>query len=144
MRTFDEIKTMMENLRDNGWSAETAAREKMTQAADVIGELLERRERRERLPQRRAGESFEFEFEGSYFAVTLGFYPDGRLGELFLNGLKLDTAQDIYARDLGMALSIAIQFGAPLDGLAKAMTRDAQGAAQGLGGHVLDLIREMR
>lgn len=141
MRTFDEIETIIEQLRDNGGSAETAAREKMTEAADVIGELMMRREI---LPQRRAGENFEFEFEGTYFAATIGFYPDGRIGEVFINGRKLDTAQDIYARDLGIALSIAIQYGATLESLAKAMTRDAQGRAQGLGGHVLDLIRGAR
>lgn len=121
--TFDEIKTLMLRLRESATRNGT---------------------RREALPLRRGGESFDFEFCGAYFTATIGRYPDGRLGELFLNGLKLDTMQDIYARDLGMALSIALQYGAPFEGLRKAMTRDAEGRAQGLGGHVLDLIGEMR
>lgn len=118
--SFDEIETLMRRLRETDAGGAASAREA--------------------LPQRRAGESFDLEFEGAYFTATIGFYADGRLGELFLNGLKLDTAQDIYARDLGIALSIALQYGATVEGLRRAMTRDATGRAQGLGGHVLDLI----
>lgn len=122
--SFDEIETLMLRLRETRAGGAASAREA--------------------LPQRRAGESFDFEFEGAFFTATVGHYADGRLGEVFLNGLKLDTAQDIYARDLGMALSIALQYGAPFELLSKAMTRDASGRAQGLGGHVLDLIGGMR
>jgi hypothetical protein len=100
--------------------------------------------RRARLPQRRAGESFDFEFQGTYFTATCGVYPDGRVGELFLNGLKLDTAQDVYACDLGKAISIALQYGASLEDLAHTMTRDGDGRPRGLAGHVLDMVREMR
>ncbi|MBY6239828.1 hypothetical protein [Methylosinus sp. Sm6] len=96
------------------------------------------------LPRRRAGESFDFEFQGTCFTATIGLYSDGRVGELFLNGLKLDTAQDVYACDLGKAISIALQYGAPLEALARTMTRDGAGRPRGLAGHVLDLMREMR
>ncbi|ATQ67800.1 MULTISPECIES: hypothetical protein [Methylosinus] len=100
--------------------------------------------RRAQLPLRRLGESFDFEFEGTCFTATVGFYPDGRVGELFLNGLKLDTAQDVYACDLGKAISIALQYGASLEALARTMTRDGAGRPRGLAGCVLDLVREMR
>jgi hypothetical protein len=43
-----------------------------------------------------------------------------------------------------MAISFALQYGAPLAALRRAMTRDATGKPQGLGGHVLDLIGELQ
>ncbi|WP_051949241.1 hypothetical protein [Methylosinus sp. PW1] len=135
----EEIEAFRLCLIDSGWCDSTSARLYMSIAAGIIARLTEAPQR---LPDRRAGESFEFEFEGTQFSCTLGFYSDGRLGEIFLNGLKLDNAQDIYARDLGIALSIGLRHRAPFDLLRKAMTRAAGGKPQGLGGFILDLIAE--
>ncbi|OAI22899.1 hypothetical protein A1351_20235 [Methylosinus sp. R-45379] len=135
----DEIEAFRQCLLDSGWCDSTVAREYMAIAAMILARLTEAPQR---LPDRRAGEAFEFEFEGTQFSCTLGFYPDGRLGEIFLNGLKLDNAQDIYARDLGIALSIGLRHRAPFDLLRKAMTRAAGGKPQGLGGFILDVIAE--
>lgn len=136
-----EIEAFARCLRDNGWCDNYRGRAYMAIAADLVDMLSARRDL---LPQRRAGEGFDFEFEGQSFVATVGRYPDGRIGEIFVNGQKLDTALDIYARDLGMAISIALQYGATVDGLAKTMTRDAAGKPQGLGGYVLDLVGAMR
>jgi hypothetical protein len=38
---------------------------------------------RVRLPDRRAAETVELEHGGQRFTVTIGFYPDGRPGEVF-------------------------------------------------------------
>ena len=38
---------------------------------------------RERLPNRRPCESFEFSHAGLDFTVAAGFYPDGRIAEIF-------------------------------------------------------------
>ena len=40
---------------------------------------------RNRLPNRRAAQTFAFERDGAHFEMTAGFYPDGRPGEVFLN-----------------------------------------------------------
>lgn len=135
-----EIEAFRLCLVDSGWCDSTSARLYMCIAAGIIAQLTAEPQR---LPDRRAGESFGFEFDGAQFSCTLGFYPDGRLGEMFLNGLKLDTAQDIYARDLGIALSIALRHRASFDLLRKAMTRAVGGKPQGLGGYILDLIAEL-
>jgi hypothetical protein len=132
-------------LLDSGWCDSACARLYMSIAADIILRLSAQRAV---LPQRRAGEVLDFEYAQTRFVATIGRYPDGsrpdggRIGEIFLSGAKLDNQTDFYARDLGIAMSFALQYGAPLEALRRAMTRDATGKPQGLGGHVLDLIGE--
>ena len=62
-------------------------------------------------PQRRAAETFDLRFWNQPFTVTVGFYPDGTLGEVFIDGCK--TGNDIasIARDAGVLLSLALQHG---------------------------------
>jgi hypothetical protein len=96
--------------------------------------------RRERLPNRRAGERFEIIFDNHLFVVTIGEYADGRLAEVFINALKSASAYGHLARDTGILLSFALQHGASADTLSKAVSRDDNGVAQGLAGHVIDAI----
>ena len=46
---------------------------------------------RELLPQRRPSEPFTFEHAGFDYRGTIGFYPDGRIGEVFLSAAKSGT-----------------------------------------------------
>jgi len=43
---------------------------------------------RQRLPGRRLAETFELEVAGLRYTATVGRFPDGRIGELFLNNHK--------------------------------------------------------
>jgi tRNA U34 5-methylaminomethyl-2-thiouridine-forming methyltransferase MnmC len=95
---------------------------------------------RETLPQRRAGETFEFTFEGASFVATVGRLEDGRLAEVFLSSLKTSSLFDHLARDTGILLSIALQHGASFETLSKAMSRDGEGRPQGLAACALDEI----
>ena len=45
-------------------------------------------QRRERLPNRRLGETFELEVAGLRYTATVGRFPDGRIAELFLQNHK--------------------------------------------------------
>jgi hypothetical protein len=49
---------------------------------------------RDTLPQRRPAETFTMRFWNQDFSVTVGNYPDGRAGEVFVDGAKTgaDTA----------------------------------------------------
>lgn len=40
---------------------------------------------RQRLPSRRRGETIEFSHTGLGFTLCAGFYPDGRIAEIFLS-----------------------------------------------------------
>lgn len=139
--TFDDFKNLMIKFRDNGWSGEAAARKELNEAADAIARLIDNR--REPLPNERPGLTFDLISHGMLFTATIGFYPDGRPAELFLNAHKQSTDIDHDARDLAILVSIALQHGARLPGLAKAMTRGADGRPQGLAGHALDAMLEV-
>ena len=92
------------------------------------------------LPQRRVAVTFEVVHQNMPFAVTLGFYPDGRIGEVFINGGKTGTAIESIVRDAAVILSIAAQHGTPIETLRHAVTRDGRSAAASVLGAILDCI----
>jgi hypothetical protein len=69
---------------------------------------------RERLPDRRAAELRDFTHAGRRWTVTIGRFPDGRVGEVFLDTPKASPIGEIAA-DAAIAASVAFQFGAPLE-----------------------------
>ena len=98
---------------------------------------------RQRLSNRRACETFDLEVGGMRFTCTVGRYPDGSLSELFLSNGRSNSAADTAARDLGIVASIALQFGADLETIRRALCRDAHGRASGPLGAALDKIAEV-
>src|SRR5262249_34743639 len=58
---------------------------------------------RERLPTRRRSETFGVEVRTStsvlHYTATVGYFPDGRIGELFLSNHKSNSGADVNARD---------------------------------------------
>lgn len=97
---------------------------------------------RERLPDRRRCESFAFEVGGLRYTASVGFFPDGRIGEVFLNNHKQGNQSDTNARDAAIVLSFALQYGADISEIAKALCRDSAGRALGPLGAALDVIAE--
>jgi hypothetical protein len=96
---------------------------------------------REPLPERRRSETLDFNFAGKLqYRATLGYYDDGRLGEVFLNAGKVGTDVDVSTRDSAIALSFALQFGCTVDVIRAAMTRDGNGQPEGPLGVLLDLL----
>jgi hypothetical protein len=97
---------------------------------------------REHLANRRLAVSFSLEFRGLGYTVTVGRFPDGRPAECFLNNHKVNSATDIDGRDAAIILSFALQHGADLQEIARALSRDPQGQPTGLMGAVIDLVLE--
>jgi hypothetical protein len=97
---------------------------------------------RERLPNRRACESLKFEHAGLGFALTAGRYRDGRIAEIFLSSDKVGSPIEAIARDATVTVSIALQFGAPLETIRNALTKDHDGAPATLLGAALDALAE--
>lgn len=85
---------------------------------------------REILPQRRKSLRFKERALGHMFEVTVGYYADGRVGEIFMNSPKIGSDSDVLVRDMAIAASLALQFGCPFKTLKEALTRDAQGKAE--------------
>jgi hypothetical protein len=95
---------------------------------------------RERLPNRRGSISFNFEHRGLGFTCTYSRFGDGRIAELFITNHKVASAVDVDARDAAIILSFALQHGADISAIGKALCRDPRGNPSGVMGVVLDLI----
>jgi hypothetical protein len=93
---------------------------------------------RERLPNRRCSITFSFECNGLRYVATASRFSDGRLAELFLANHKSNSAADVNARDAAIVLSIALQFGADVEVIRRALSRDSHGRASGALGAALD------
>jgi hypothetical protein len=92
------------------------------------------------LPDRRGSESFTFELNGLRFTATVSRFPDGRIGELFLNNHKFGNQSDTNARDAAILLSFALQHGADLEAIRRALCRNSAGHALGPIAEALDII----
>jgi hypothetical protein len=66
---------------------------------------------RDRLPDRRMAETFAFEHQGVRYICTIGKYPDGRLGEIFIDGSKVGSAVGLHAHDAAVLASMLLQHG---------------------------------
>jgi ribonucleoside-diphosphate reductase alpha chain len=97
---------------------------------------------RQRLPHRRASETFDFELDGLHYRTTASRYEDGRVGEIFLASHKAGSHADTAARDSAIAVSLALQHGADVETIRRGLSRDARGHASGPLGRALDLIAE--
>ena len=95
---------------------------------------------RRTLPQRRAAETFDLRFWNQLFTVTVGFYPDGTLGEVFIDGGK--SGQDVQstARDAAVVLSLALLHGTPIEMIRHAVTRGTSEEPASILGAVVDSI----
>ena len=71
-------------------------------------------------------------------AVGLGRYDSGKIGEVFISTRKIGTSSDVIVRDAAVIISLALQYGAPADVLARAITRDADGKPSGPIGELLE------
>jgi hypothetical protein len=95
---------------------------------------------REKLPNRRACETFAFERNGLRYHATIGFFPDNRPGEIFLNHDHSDSLADVLASDAAIAVSLALQHGCSIETIKHALKRDARGEPASPIGSALDLI----
>ena len=85
-------------------------------------------------------ETFVLECGGLRYTCTVGRFPDGRLAEVFLSNHKSNSAADANARDAAIVCSIALQCGADIETIRRALSRDSRGHTTGPLGVALDLI----
>ena len=95
---------------------------------------------RERLPNRRRCETVDLDHAGHRFTLTAGFYPDGRTAEIFLSSNKPGSPIEAIARDAAVTVSIVLQFGADLETICAALTKDHDGGPATLLGAALDCL----
>jgi hypothetical protein len=95
---------------------------------------------RQRLPNRRACETFSFECATLRYTATISRFDDGRISEIFLSNHKSGSQADANAKDSAVVASIALQHGVPVDVIRKALLRDARGTASSPLGVALDIL----
>ena len=78
------------------------------------------------LPNRRPNETTNLTFGGLRFSVTIGFFPDGRPGEVFASGAKSGCDLDYLLDDACVALSLLLQHGVEPVALARSMGRTGE------------------
>lgn len=70
--------------------------------------------RRVKLPNTRDAKTHKFTIEGHDVYATVGIYPDGKPGELFLSMAKEGSTMRGVMDTLGTSISIGLQYGVPL------------------------------
>lgn len=98
---------------------------------------------RDRLPNRRASETFDVEVAGLRYTATVSRFATGKIGELFLSNHKNNSSADTSARDAAIAFSFAAQHGADPEAIRKALCRDSLGRALGPLGAALDHLTHL-
>jgi hypothetical protein len=97
---------------------------------------------RQRPPNRRASTSFSFTVGGLAYTATYSKFDDGRVAEIFLHNQRTNSSADVNARDAAIATSFALQYGASVDDIRRALCRDSHGCASGPLSVALDAIAE--
>lgn len=75
----------------------------------------EKKTKRERMPDSRDAIVHHFEIMGEDGYLTLGRFPDGRIGEIFVNMHKQGSTIQGLLHSWSIAVSMALQYGAPFD-----------------------------
>lgn len=101
------------------------------------------------LPPRRETETITFDHAMSRggktqsYIVSYSRTPQGHIGEVFINtNQKAGSESDVNANDAAVAVSIALQYGVPLEVIADAMRRNPDGSPMSALAHALDILRK--
>lgn len=95
---------------------------------------------RARLPNRRPARMLKIPFGGMSYFVSYALGAGGSVAEVFISCDRPTSDAAQVARDAAVTISIALQYGAALDVMRGAITRDHDGVAASIIGAALDSI----
>ncbi len=96
------------------------------------------------LPPRRVIETVECEFEGARFYLTLGFYPNNRIGEVHISGFKYGSNVNLLMEDACALISALLQRFVSPEALQEMMCRKPDGGPASLiGATVFRLVESI-
>jgi ribonucleoside-diphosphate reductase alpha chain len=98
-----------------------AARQAEIVAERIVEHFVERESRR-RLPDRRKGYTQKAVVGGHKVYLRTGEYEDGKVGEIFIDMHKEGAAFRSLMNNFAIAISIALQYGVPLEEFVEAFT----------------------
>ncbi len=103
-------------------SVPARAAEVAERIVERVVERVERDREREKLPSRRKGYTQKATVGGHKVYLRTGEYPDGRLGEIFVDMHKEGAAFRSLMNNFAIAISLGLQYGVPLDEYVDAFT----------------------
>jgi len=92
------------------------------QPVEKIVERIVERPLRRRLPDTRMGKTHKFNVAGHEGYLTVGLYVEGNPGELFITMAKEGSTIGGLMDSLGTAISVALQYGVPIESLVNKFT----------------------
>ncbi len=95
----------------------TAVASRASLAAERLVEKIVERPHRPKLPRQRAALTRKVDLAGQEFYLTVGLYPDGKPGELFITMGKEGSFASGLADAFAKMVSISLQYGVPLENL---------------------------
>jgi hypothetical protein len=95
---------------------------------------------RTRLPNRRGATALELEDAGHRYRMHVGYFPDGSIGELFLDAAKQNSGLDAFASDAAILVSLLLQHGASPAEIGHALRRAPNGEPASLIGAAVDQL----
>lgn len=95
---------------------------------------------RSRLPNRRHHETFSLRHWNMNYKIGFGRSNDGVIQEVFINCGRSGEQSETLARDSAILLSLALQFGIPVEAMKKSITRNTDGSPTGPIGAIIDLL----
>ena len=96
---------------------------------------------RRHLPNRRTSLTLNFDCGPHQYTATVSYFPGtDQLAEIFLGNGRAGSDVDAAAKDSAVVASIALQHGASVSVLRRALLRDSRGIASSPLGVALDLI----
>ena len=116
---------LVEDIEDDDDEVLAALETPMAASApQVIEKVVERivRAERDRLPDRRKGYTQKASVGGHKVYLRTGEYEDGRIGEVFIDMHKEGAAFRSLMNNFAIAVSIALQYGVPLEEFVEAFT----------------------
>lgn len=80
---------------------------------------------RRRLPDRRRVETCAVPMLNAQFTISIGYHDNGEIAEVWCDppAKMTGSASDFLARDAATVISVAIQWGVPIEELAKSIAR---------------------
>ena len=111
------IEAAREEVADAVAATASAVGEGDEQVREVIREKIVERPLRRRLPDTRRSFTHKFNVAGHEGYLTVGVYDDGTPGELFITMAKEGSTVGGLMDSLGTAISVALQYGVPVESL---------------------------
>jgi ribonucleoside-diphosphate reductase alpha chain len=113
----DDIAAALDEVADETAVLATAASEGKADRVIESRERIAHRPMRRRLPDTRRSVTHKFNIAGHEGYLTVGLYEDGLPGELFITMAKEGSTIGGLMDSLGTAVSVALQYGVPVESL---------------------------